>query len=129
MQGVLSMINLEKLRSLIKEKGWTVSYFCKLMGHSRSWLIDMSKGKGLPDENTLRAIADKLDTTVDYLTDKTDVKEQKNKPVAESDELGPKGKVIWERLKQIRSLSEDDYRLAVAQLELILNRQDKKDNH
>ena len=33
----------------------------------------MEHGVGLPDENTLQAIADKLDTTVDYLTDKTDV--------------------------------------------------------
>ena len=69
------MLNIDKLESLIKEKGWSNTYFCKIMGHSKVWISDWKRGKGLPDENTLKAIADKLNTTVDYLTDKTDQKD------------------------------------------------------
>jgi transcriptional regulator with XRE-family HTH domain len=50
--------------------------FCNLFNKNRGWIRDWKRGKGLPDENTLQAIADKLDTTVDYLTDKTDKKEK-----------------------------------------------------
>ena len=81
------MLNLEKVKCLIKSKGWSTAYFCASMGHSRSWLIDIKKGKGVPDENGIKDIADKLDTTIEYLTDKTDIKEQKNKLSSEKDSL------------------------------------------
>lgn len=44
------------------------------------------KGLGLPDRNTLQIIADKLNTTVEYLTDQT---EQKNKPPMSLGDLTP----------------------------------------
>ena len=75
------MVNVYKIESLIKEKGWSNTYFSSLFDKSRSWLVDMKHGKGLPDENTLACIADKLGTTIEYLTD---VSEQKNKPSAEA---------------------------------------------
>lgn len=74
------MLNIPKIEALIKEKGWSNSYFCSLFGKNPGWIKDWKRGKGLPDENTLRTISDKLNTTVDYLTDKT---EQKNKPLTE----------------------------------------------
>lgn len=70
------MVNIAKIEVLIKAKGWSNSYFCSLFNKNRGWIRDWKRGKGLPDENTLCAIADKLDTTVDYLTDKTDKKEK-----------------------------------------------------
>ncbi|MHB9143605.1 MAG: helix-turn-helix domain-containing protein [Paludibacter sp.] len=82
------LLNIEKIELLINERGWSNTYFCKLLDKSRSWLTDMKRGKGLPDENTLALIADKLDTTSDYLLDKTDIK---NKPDTEnSNELTEK---------------------------------------
>lgn len=71
----------------------------------------------------LDEIASYFGVSTDYLLGN----EQKNKPDAISAELGPKGKIIWEKLKQIRVISEDDYELAVAQLDLILNRSKMKD--
>jgi transcriptional regulator with XRE-family HTH domain len=53
----------------------------------------MERGRGLPDENTLQSIADKLGTTVDYLTDKTDKKER---PSAEAKSLSEIEKEILE---------------------------------
>ena len=71
------MLNIAKVEALIEEHGWKKAYFCRLFDHSRTWIDDWKRGRGLPDANMLQAIADKLDTTVDYLTDKT---EQKEKP-------------------------------------------------
>ena len=78
------MVNVAKIEMLIKAKGWSNSYFCGLFGKNRGWIRDWKHGKGLPDANMLQGIADKLETTADYLTDKTDIKE---KPAAKSDEL------------------------------------------
>lgn len=96
------MVNVTKIEMLIKEKGWSKSYFCSLFSKNRGWIRDWKQGVGLPDENTLQAIADKLDTTVDYLTDKT---EQKNKPTTKSDELSEENR---KRLELIKALSPED---------------------
>ena len=91
------MFNIAKLEQLIKEKGWSNTYFSSLFNKSRSWISDMKRGLGLPDENMLVGIADKLDTTVDYLTDKTD---QKNKPLVNNDEE------LTEYLEQLKTRPE-----------------------
>jgi transcriptional regulator with XRE-family HTH domain len=82
------MVNVSKIENLIKEKGWKIPYFCSLFDKSRTWISDWKRGRGLPDENTLVLIADRLDTTVDYLTDETDDKKaKKNKPSSEENSL------------------------------------------
>lgn len=75
------MLNFARLESLLKEMGWSNTYFADQFGKSKVWISDMKRGRGLPDENTLSAIADKLNTTVDYLTDKTNIK---NKPATDN---------------------------------------------
>ena len=97
------MLNISKVETLIKEKGWSKPYFCSLFNKSRTWIADWKRGRGLPDENMLHVIADRLDTTADYITDKT---EQKNKPAAERDELNnflkdPEMKDIYNMLIQL----------------------------
>lgn len=117
------MLNIAKVEALIKENGWSNSYFCCLFGKSRGWIRDWKRGAGLPDENALKAIADRLDTTVEYLTDQTDEKGKKNKPAANSDELDPQDKQIMDL---IESLTPENKRLAFAQIEAILKIQDSK---
>lgn len=107
------MLNFNKLEQLIKEKGWSKVYFSSLFEKNKGWITDMKRGIGLPDENLLRSIADKLGTTVDYLTDKTDIKEQKNKPTTDRSELKP---LARESLDIIDSLPEDLQNIALAQL-------------
>lgn len=80
------MINIVKLKQLMKEKGLKIQYVCDKLGASRYKIYDWERGKSTPSENELETLALMLGTTVDYLTDKTDIKEQKNKPTAESDE-------------------------------------------
>ena len=70
------MLNISKLENLIKSRGWSNSYFCNLFSKNRGWISDMKRGVGLPDKNTLDCMADKLGTTVDYLTDKSEQKEK-----------------------------------------------------
>jgi len=76
------MVNVSKIRELLKEHGWSASYLCRTFGKGSTWLADMERGRGLPDESAIKAIANKLDTTIDYLTDKTD---KKNKPTKNSE--------------------------------------------
>ena len=78
------MVNIHKIESLIKDKGWSNTYFCTLFDKNKGWIRDWKRNRGLPDENTLQSIADKLGTTVDYLTDKS---EQKEKPPANAESL------------------------------------------
>ena len=83
-ERLLFMFNISRVELLIKENGWSKPYFCRLFGHERTWISDWKRNRGLPDENTLQAIADKLGTTAEYLTDQTDIK---NKPPRLLDDL------------------------------------------
>lgn len=107
------MLNIPKIEALIKEKGWSKKYFCDLFNHSRTWIDDWKRGVGVPKGNVLEAIAEVLDTTVEYLTDKTDIKEQKNKPTTDRSKLKPLSR---ESLDIIDSLPEDLQKIALAQL-------------
>ena len=79
------MLNISKIESLINSKGWSNTYFAGLFDKNKGWVRDWKRGRGLPDANMLQAIADKLGTTVEYLTDQTDIK---NKPATvDGDEL------------------------------------------
>lgn len=77
------MVNIDKIKLLSKEKGLKISYICEKIGASRYRLYDWERGKSSPTENEIRTLADVLGTTIDYLTDKTDEKTQKNKPLTE----------------------------------------------
>ncbi len=116
---------LNKILSLIKEKRISKGTFLKDLGFNKSAISDWIAGKSKSYLKQISDIAAYFGVSTDYLLGN----EQKNKPAAESDELGPKGRVIWERLKQIKAVSEEDYELAVAQLDLLLSRRDKKDKN
>lgn len=108
--GCTKLLNIARIEALIKEKGWSNSYFCSLSGKNRGWIRDWKRGLGLPDENTLHDIADRLDTTVEYLTDQTDEKGQKNKPLTEREKLNQ------ESINIMNSLPDDLYKVAHEQL-------------
>lgn len=70
------MLNIHKIETLIQERGWSNTYFASLFNKNKGWIRDMKRGRGLPDGSLLEQIADKLDTTVDYLTDQSDIKKR-----------------------------------------------------
>ena len=71
-------VNVEKIKSLAKEQGKTMTFLCSLLGKHRSFLTCVRNGNDHIDNNELQIIANELHTTTEYLTDQTD---QKEKPV------------------------------------------------
>ena len=81
------MVNLEKIRSLSKAKGLSLSFICSQIGVARVYFIDVERYNRVIPEERLEKIADLLGTTVEYLTDQTDDPNKEKKPAAISDEL------------------------------------------
>ncbi len=65
-------VNIDRVKALAREQGRTLSYLCACVGKYRSFLSAVRLGSDRIDEGQLLIIADKLGTTVDYLTDRTD---------------------------------------------------------
>lgn len=66
------LLNIEKIRALVKEHGISITFLCSKIGVNNHYFLDVSKKNiPVPDERVL-LIADILDTTVEYLTDQTD---------------------------------------------------------
>lgn len=70
-------VNVDKIKTLAKEHGFTMKYLCDGIGKYRSFLSAVRIGTDHIDETELKFIADKLDTTPEYLTDQT---EERDKP-------------------------------------------------
>ena len=95
------LVNISKIKELAKEKGLKIQFVFEKMGSSRYKLYDWERGKSTPTENEIEALAHILGTTLDYLTDKTDDKnEQKNKPLVNNDEE------LTEYLEELRTRPE-----------------------
>lgn len=65
------MVNLDKIKSLAKAKGWSLSYLCKQLGLASSYFTDVRNGKNSISDTRLEVIAELLDTTAEYLKGKT----------------------------------------------------------
>lgn len=105
------MINLERLRSLAKAKGLSLSYICAQIGVARVYFIDVERYNRTIPEDRLAKIAELLGTTVEYLTDQTDdpSPQQKKPALTESqidlDEIDP---VKAELIKSVLSMKRED---------------------
>ena len=96
-------VNVGKIKTLAKEQGKTMKFLCDIIGKDRSFLTCVRNGNNHIDSRELQIIADELNTTVDYLTDKT---EQKEKPVDQmTDE-----QIDMELVELLSDLDPDDVR-------------------
>jgi transcriptional regulator with XRE-family HTH domain len=95
------LLIISRVEELIADKGWKAPYFCKQFGRSRTWIADWKRGS-LPGEEMLEPIAALLDTTVGYITGKTD---EKKKP--ETDESFRLTNDEIELIKSYRSLNPE----------------------
>lgn len=75
------MDTIDKIKSLAKEKGVSITFLCQSIGQGAYYFNDVKRRGGTIPEDRLTAIANILNTTTDYLNGKT---EQKEKP-AESE--------------------------------------------
>ena len=78
------MVNIDKIKSLAREQGITITFICSSINQGAYYLNDVKKrGADIPDDR-LQTIADILNTTPEYLRDQTDEKEKA--PAGDTDE-------------------------------------------
>lgn len=87
-KGVSKLVNIDKIKTMAKNKGIAISFICEKLGKTRTYFNDVKlRGADIP-ENNLLVIADILDTTPEYLKDETDQKEKSPvKELSADDEL------------------------------------------
>ncbi len=78
------MVNIERIKSLAKEKGLSLSFICSKIGVARIYFNDIQKYNREIPVARLQVIADLLGTTVEYLNGKTN---EKGKPAANDRQL------------------------------------------
>lgn len=71
----------DRIRSLSKEKGISLSFICRKLEVAPVYFIDIDKSNRDIPNNKLLIIADLLNTTPEYLKGETDIKE---KPATET---------------------------------------------
>lgn len=110
------MLKIDRIESLISSNGLKKGAFCAMMGHSRTWIDDWKRGRGLPDENVIMQIASALHTTPAYLMGETDDPSEgkKNNPAAAQDARQRELVVLARRAEQI---PDEDYKRIVKTFE------------
>lgn len=105
------MCNIDKIKSLAREKGVKIKYICAQLGLAETYLSNVKNGKDRMTQDRLEQIADILETTVEYLTDETDDPSPKEKePVTALDEVESavieilRGMTVQEKLELIEYL-------------------------
>ena len=82
------MCNIDKIKTLAREKGVKIKYICSQLGLAETYLSNVKNGKDRMTQERLEQIAEILGTTVAYLTDETDNPAPKEKePVEALDEV------------------------------------------
>jgi transcriptional regulator with XRE-family HTH domain len=66
------MVNIDKIKTLAKSKGISISFICGQFGAGRGYLNDIARGKNTMSDDRIFKVARLLGTTYDYLTDLTD---------------------------------------------------------
>lgn len=84
-----------RFEELVDDLGIKKTFVAEKLGKSPSICQDWKRGKSQPSATQLKIVADVLDTTPEYLTGETDVKE---KPVPNEDELD---KMLINLLKEL----------------------------
>lgn len=97
------MYEIDKIKKLAKEQGKSLSFICAQLKTSRTFFLDVERGKSSLKPDRLAQIADILGTTPEYLRGETDIKE---KPLL-SEELSDEE---YEMLKLWRAAPSDKRR-------------------
>lgn len=66
------MCNIDKIKTLAREKGVKIKYICSQLGLAETYLSNVKNGKDRMTRERLERIAEILETTVAYLMDETD---------------------------------------------------------
>lgn len=113
------MNSVERVKKICKERKIPISKLERDLGYGNAYVSQLRKGV-FPD-NRLAEIADYLSVSVEFLMHG----EEKEKPATQKgDELNYKERLIYDRLSK---LTPENLDIALAQLDVLLNHQDKKD--
>ena len=66
------MANIDKIKQLAREKGLKIKFICQQLGLSETYLSNVKNGIDRMTDERLIKIAALLQTSTDYLNDKTD---------------------------------------------------------
>lgn len=83
----ITNLNATKLKSLLKEQGLSMKYFNDMLGKNRSYLSNVITGSDSITLEDLEKVAEKLNTTVEYLTDQSDQKEKPTTKEVDVDDI------------------------------------------
>lgn len=70
------MYEIDKIKELAKEQGKSLSFICAQLKTSRTFFLDVERGKSSLKPDRLAQIAEILGTTPEYLCGETDIKEK-----------------------------------------------------
>lgn len=108
------MVNLKKLKELIKEQGVKQAAICRLLNKNLAFMNDLWNGRTSLKPDELKTVADYLHTTPEYLTDQTEEKGIK-KETASNDDL------INALVAKIMSLPDEDREKALSYVDYLSN--------
>ena len=108
-----SIIRADRIKALLKENGLTMKFFNDKFGNNRSFLSNVLSGSDNIDEAQIEFLAEKLNTTPEYLKGETDIKE---KPATTQDDELDK-----EFSELIKRLSPEQMEIIKAQIKGILS--------
>lgn len=110
------MFNIDRFEELIKDTGVSKTSICNKLGRTRSFFVDVKKGKQSPRPDEIPVIADCLNCDADYLLGKTDIK----KAPVESDK-GNRSAMEQEFIELYHRLTPDQKKTVSALITALLD--------
>jgi transcriptional regulator with XRE-family HTH domain len=106
------MANIDKIKRLAKSKGIKIGYIIEQLGLNETYFTDLKRGKGKMTPERLDAIAEMLDTTSDYLEDKTEIPEKEGVPI----KLTLREKIILESMRDLTEKERENIETLIENL-------------
>lgn len=111
-------VNVNKIKTRAKAQGITLVYLNRCLGKHDSFLSCVRNGTDHIDEDELAVIAEKINTTIEYLTDQTDDPEPPAAPNAD-EPISPERAALLARLQ---TASDEEVRRITEIVDFVLSK-------
>lgn len=111
-------VNIDRIKARAKANGLTMKYLCACIGKPRGFLSVVRSGRDYVDERELAVIAEKINTTIEYLTDQTDDPEPPAAPSAD-EPISPERAALLARLQ---TASDEEVRRITEIVDFVLSK-------